>query len=130
MRRRKSSSCSCRTSTLNVRISVAVSTVAMLTSRSSGRLPDRRGPSHYGDARRTSSRPSHYGDAANDPTPTLSDPPLRINAVHQIDTGNAFELSAHSSPGLVRVVGSGSQDLALLASQRGVEAPRFRGHVV
>jgi hypothetical protein len=57
----------------------------MLTSRS-GRLPDRRGPSHYGDAWRTSSRPSHYGDAANDPTPTLSDPPLRINAVHQIDT--------------------------------------------
>src|SRR5438067_208175 len=65
----------------NGRISVAVSTVAMPTSRSSGRPLKSWRPSHYSDARRISSRPSHYGAAANDPRTTLSESAPRVNAV-------------------------------------------------
>src|SRR5438093_2407867 len=67
----------------NGRISVAVSTVAMPPPVVESTI-NRRGPSHYGDARQISSRPSHYGDAANDSRTTLSESPLRVNAVHHI----------------------------------------------
>src|SRR4051812_43367856 len=56
----------------------------MLTLSLVGPTPESSMPSHYGNARQTSSRPPRYADAANDPRTTFSKPALVINAVHHI----------------------------------------------
>jgi hypothetical protein len=80
----------------NGQISVAVSTVAMPTSRSSDDpsiVEGRRTTATRGEFRRGR---SHYGVAANDPT-TVSESALRVNAIHHIRTNTASRWSCSST---------------------------------